>query len=83
MNMGHATINRWVTKFTPLLEHNLRRKKKVMSGSWRMDGTYIQVKGEWLYDYRAVDKCGHVVDYYLSPNHDEAAAKAFLNKALT
>ena len=80
--VDHATINRWVIKFTPILEHTLRRKKKKVSGSWRMDETYIKVKGEWLYYYRAVDKFGHVVDYYLSPNRDEAAAKAFLNKAL-
>ena len=80
--MDHATINRWVIKFVPILEHNLRRKKKAVSGSWRMDETYIKVKGEWLYYYRAVDKFGDVVDYYLSPNRDEAAAKAFLNKAL-
>ena len=47
-----------------------------------MDETYIKVKGEWFYYYRAVDKFGDVVDYYLSPNRDEAAAKAFFNKAL-
>ena len=41
-----------------------------------MDETYIKVKGEWLYYYRAVDKFGEVIDYYLSPNRDEAAAKA-------
>ncbi|MEZ8881650.1 IS6 family transposase [Vibrio lentus] len=81
--VDHATINRWVIKFAPILEHNLRCKKKAVSGSWRMDETYIKVKGEWLYYYRAVDKFGHVVDYYLSPNRNEAAAKAFLNKALT
>ncbi|WP_045422450.1 IS6 family transposase [Vibrio jasicida] len=80
--VDHATINRWVIKFTPLLEHNLRRKKKAVSGSWRMDETYVKVKGEWLYYYRAVDKCGDVIDYFLSPTRDEAAAKAFLNKAL-
>ena len=80
--VDHATINRWVIKFTPILEHTLRRKKKKVSGSWRMDETYIKVKGEWLYYYRAVDKYGHVVDYYLSPNRDEASAKAFLNKPL-
>ena len=80
--VDHATINRWVIKFAPILEHNLRRKKKAVSGSWRMDETYIKAKGEWLYYYRAVDKFGDVVDYYLSPNRDEEAAKAFLNKAL-
>ena len=48
-----------------------------------MDETYIKVKGEWLYYYRAVDKFGDVIDYYLSHKRDEAAAKAFLNKAIT
>ena len=47
-----------------------------------MDETYIKVKGEWLYYYRAVDKFGEVIDYYLSYHRDEAAAKAFLNKAI-
>uniref|UniRef100_UPI000AE15ADC DDE-type integrase/transposase/recombinase n=1 Tax=Vibrio mediterranei TaxID=689 RepID=UPI000AE15ADC len=46
-----------------------------------MDETYIKAKGKWVYYYRAVDKCGNMVDYYLSPNRDEEAAKAFLNKA--
>lgn len=47
-----------------------------------MDETYVKVKGDWLYYYRAVDKFGNVIDYYLSSNRDEAAAKAFLNKAI-
>ena len=82
VNIDHATINRWVIKFAPVLEHKARLKKKRVSDSWRMDETYVKVKGEWLYYYRAVDKFGDVIDYYLSPNRDEAAAKAFLNKAI-
>ena len=82
VTVDHATIHRWVLKFTPILEHNLRRKKRAVSGSWRMDETYIKVKGQWLYYYRAVDKFGDVIDYYLSQKRDEAAAKAFLNKAI-
>ena len=82
VNVDHATINRWVIKFAPVLEHKARAKKKPVSASWRMDETYIKVKGEWLYYYRAVDKFGNVIDYYLSSNRDEAAAKAFLNKAI-
>ena len=78
----HATINRWVIKFTPVLEHRARRRKKPVSDSWRMDETYTKVKGRWVDYYRAVDKFGNVTDYYLSPNRDEAAAKAFLNKAI-
>ena len=80
--VDHATINRWVLKFTSILEHEVRRRKKPISGSWRMDETYIKVKGKWVYYYRAVDKYGNIVDDYLSPNRDEAAAKAFLNKAI-
>ena len=82
VNVDHATINRWVIKFAPVLEHKASSKKKPVSTSWRMDETYVKVKGDWLYYYRAVDKFGNVIDYYLSSNRDEAAAKAFLNKAI-
>ncbi|OMO26534.1 IS6 family transposase [Vibrio sp. 10N.222.47.A9] len=81
--VDHTTINRWVIKFTPVLEHRARRRKKPVSDSWRMDETYIKVKGKWVYYYRAVDKFGNVIDYYISPNRDEAAAKAFLNEAIS
>lgn len=82
VNVDHATINRWVIKLAPVLEHKAIAKKKSVSTPWRMDETYVKVKGEWLYYYRAVDKFGNVIDYYLSSNRDEAAAKAFLNKAI-
>ena len=81
--VDHVTINRWVIKFAPLLDHRARRRKKPISDSWRMDETYIKVKGKWVYYYRAVDKFGNVIDYFLSPKRDEAAAKAFLNKAIS
>lgn len=82
VNIDHATINRWVIKFGPMLEMKARQKKRAVSSSWRMDETYVKVKGEWFYYYRAVDKFGEVIDYFLSSNRDEAAAKAFLNKAI-
>ena len=53
VKVDHATINRWVIKFTPILEHKVRRRKKPVSGSWRMDETYIKVKGKWLYCNRS------------------------------
>tara|TARA_Y100000588_G_scaffold385451_1_gene478868 strand:+ start:2054 stop:2371 length:318 start_codon:yes stop_codon:yes gene_type:complete len=80
--VDHATINRWVIKFAPLLEHRTRRRKKQVSDSWRMDETYIKVKGKWVYYYRAVDKFGNVIDYYLRPKRDEAAANVFMKKAI-
>lgn len=56
--VDHATINRWVIKFARVLEQRARRKKKLVSDSWRMDETYIKVKGKWIYYYRAVESCG-------------------------
>lgn len=52
------------------------------SGSWRMDETDVKVRGEWVYLYRAVDKAGKTVDFYLSRKRDVDAAKAFLRKAM-
>ncbi|MCG9790840.1 IS6 family transposase, partial [Vibrio mediterranei] len=65
VSVDHATINRWVIKFSPILEHKVRGKKIPVSSSWRMDETYISIKGQWFYYYRAVDKFGNVIDYYL------------------
>ena len=50
--------------------------------SWRVDETYIRVKGEWRYLYRAVDSSGATLDFLLSAKQDAAAAKRFLTKAL-
>lgn len=59
--VGHVTINRWIIKFSPVLEQRARRKKKPVSDSWRMDETYIKVKGKWVYYYRTVDQFGNAV----------------------
>ena len=52
-----------------------------VGGSWRMDETYVKVRGEWVYLYRPVDKPGKTVGFYLSRNRDVNAAQAFLRKA--
>ncbi len=59
VKVDHATIQRWVFKFTPLIDSNFRRRMKTAGTRWRMDETYIKVKGEWKYLYRAVDKAGN------------------------
>lgn len=83
IHIDHSTINRWVIHYSPLLEAKFRRKFKRATGiSWRMDETYIKVKGEWHYLYRAVDKAGDTVDFMLSTKRDEAAARAFFRKAI-
>jgi transposase-like protein len=79
----HATINRWVIKYAPLLENESRKYKKNVGKSWRMDETYIKVKGNWVYYYRAVDKRNNTIDFYLSEKRDLQAAKAFLKKAIS
>ena len=81
--VDHATINRWVVEYAPLLEESFRRRhKKPVGSSWRMDETYIKVKGEWHYLYRAVDKEGNTIDFMLSKNRDREAAEKFLEKAI-
>ena len=82
IHFDHSTLNRWVIKYAPQLDAIFRNKKRRVSGSWRMDETYIKVKGRWVYYYRAVDKYGTIIDFYLSETRDESAAQAFFNKAI-
>jgi transposase-like protein len=80
--IDHATIQRWVVKYSPLLEEAFHRRKRPVWVSWRMDETYIKVKGQWRYLYRAVDKTGQTIDFLLTEHRDEQAAKRFLTKAI-
>ena len=82
VEIDHATVQRWVVKYTPLLETEFRKKKKAVGTSWRMDETYIKVKGIWHYLYRAVDKEGNTIDFLLTRKRDKKAAKRFLIKAI-
>lgn len=80
VTVDHSTLNRWVIKYAPLLEHKARQRKKPIASSWRMDETYASVKGQWKYYYRAVDKHGNVIDFLLCDRRDEKAARAFLSR---
>ena len=80
--LDHATIQRWVVKYSPLLEEAFHRRKRPVWVSWRMDETYIKIKGQWYYLYRAVDKHGQTIDFLLTKHRDERAAKRFLTKAI-
>jgi transposase-like protein len=82
VSVDHATIQRWVVKYSPPLEEAFHHHKRPVRGSWRMDETYIKVKGEWRYLYRAVDKSGQTIDFLLTEERDEPAAKRFLTKAI-
>src|SRR5256886_5176365 len=80
--VDHATIQRWVVQYSPLLEAAFHRRKRSVWLSWRMDETYIKVKGQWYYLYCAVDKTGQTIDFLLTEHRDEAAALRFLQKAI-
>jgi putative transposase len=82
VSVDHSTINRWAIRFLPLIEKMARKNKRPVGGSWRMDETYIKVKGAWKYLYRAVDKQGKTVDFLLAAKRDTAAAKRFFDKAM-
>jgi putative transposase len=78
VHVDHATIQRWVFKFTPLLESEMKKRKGKVGTSWRLDETYIKVKGIWCYLYRTVDKLGNTVDFLLTRRRQRMSAQSFL-----
>ena len=88
VEVDHSSLNRWVLKYTPALDKTFRQRKRSVGASWRMalglplDETYIRVKGQWKYLYRAVDKVGNTVDFLLTAKRDRKAALRFLRKAI-
>ena len=83
MNVDHATINRWVIHYAPQLENEFRAKyKRNPSTSWRMDETYLKIRGKDVYLYRAVDKQGNTIDFMVSKQRDKKAVLRFFHKAI-
>jgi len=82
VKVDHSTIQRWVYKFTPMIEVNMQRRKRQVCNSWRMDETYIKVGGTDRYLYRAVDKYGDTIDFLLTRRRMKGSAQKFLNKAI-
>jgi len=82
IKVDHSTIQRWVFKFSKEVEKNMHRRKKQVCDSWRMDETYIKVKGRDMYLYRAVDKYGNTVDFLLTWRRQKISAQKFFNKAI-
>ncbi len=83
VEIDHATVQRWVVKYTPLLETEIRKRKKAVGSSWGMDETYIKVKGVWHYLYRAVDKENNTIDFLLTKKKDKKPAQRFFIKAIS
>ena len=82
VEVDHATINRWVIKYSPPLEDAFHCRKRPVWISWRLDEIYIRVKGKWRSLYRAVDKHGQTMDFLLTEHRDQEAALRFLKKAI-
>ncbi|PHA03439.1 IS6 family transposase [Bacillus pseudomycoides] len=82
LSMAHTTIMRWVHQYGPELDERVRPHLNLTNDSWRVDETYIKVKGQWMYLYRAVDSEGNTIDFYLSKNRNTQSAKCFFKKAL-
>ena len=82
VKVDHSTIQRWIYKFTPMIEANMHRRKRQVCTSWRMDETYIKVGGKDRYLYRAVDKYGDTIDFLLTKRRMKGSAQKFLNKAI-
>jgi transposase-like protein len=80
--VDHTTLYRWIIRLTPLLNKAFRRYKLAVGARWRMDETYIKVKGQWKYLYRAVDSSGQTIDFLLTAKRDAAAALRFFRKAI-
>jgi len=80
--VDHTTVYRWVQAYAPELDKRCRAHLKPTNDSWRVDETYIEVKGEWKYLYRAVDSEGNTLDFMLSAKRDARAAERFFRKAL-
>ena len=80
--VDHSTLHRWVLRLVPLLDKAFRRFKRPPGRRWRMDETYIKIRGQWKYLYRAVDTAGHTIDFLLTARRDSAAALRFFRKAI-
>jgi putative transposase len=82
IHVDHSTVHRWVLRFSPQLLERFNNRKRAVTSNWHVDETYVKVRGQWMYFYRAIDSIGDTVEFYFSEHRDLAAAKRFFNKAL-
>src|SRR5678816_2077226 len=82
IDVDHVTVYRWVQRFTPLLAEAARPCRHAVGDRWQVDETYVKVAGRWRYVYRAIDQFGQVIDVFVSPRRDAAAARRFFQRAI-
>src|SRR5512133_1666866 len=82
ISVDHVTIYRWVRRFTRLLAEAARPCRHAVGDRWQVDETYVKVAGQWRYVYRAIDQFGQVIDVFVSPRRDAAAARRFFQRAI-
>jgi putative transposase len=82
ISVDHATIHRRVVRYSPELLDRFNLRKRAVGRKWHIDETYIKVRGQWRYLYRAIDSKGDTVEFWFSERRNLVAAKRFLNKAL-
>ena len=80
INVCHTTIYRWVKEYSKVLYYLWKKKNRQSFYSWKMDETYIKIKGRWHYLYRAIDADGVTLDIWLRKKRDTQAAYAFLKR---
>jgi IS6 family transposase len=78
----HTTVYRWVQRYAPELDRRCRPSLRATNDSYRVDETYIKIKKQWHYLYRAVDSTGATLDFMLSATRDADAAEQFFRKVL-
>jgi transposase-like protein len=82
VEVDHVTVYRWVLRFAPLLAEAARPCRHAVGDRWQVDETYVKVAGQWRYVYRAIDQFGQVIDVFVSPRRDAAAARRFFQRAI-
>ncbi|KLK90920.1 integrase [Microvirga vignae] len=82
IKVDHAIIHRWIVRYSHELLNRINSCKRAVNAKWHVDETYIKVRGEWKYLYRAIDSNGDTVEFWFSARRNLTAAKRFLRKAL-